>query len=278
MIQAIKTLFVSSAVTLASLSAFSFNIFGKDDRVVVETPTEALQKIGRLRTMKLNQPFLCTASLVGPDIILTNNHCVAEFTNANISGRSKFHAFYKSGKALAVADVTAIMGRDTTKDWAILKLGSPIGKNLGWFGIAWETKDNRMFGGQHSSMPKNLFVTVAGYSGDVLKGEVMSIHEHCRILRLDPYETPGMNIYHDCDLTGGSSGSPFFRKAKLGHYEIVALNKAQLMGSRANRNSSSPQLHFDSYSWIVSNVGTDSRAFYDAVQSALNESRRRNSL
>ena len=249
--------FVSLLILLGASSSSAFNVFGtKELRKKIESPTGPYKMIGKLFTTVGKATYECTASLVGPDLILTNLHCIDALIENNNEGKIAFYPFYKRGKALVGSQVktySALFQREKNKityeydnDWAILTLEKPLGLQLGWFQIAPSTDEFL------TSSPKET-VTLAGYNFDIERGEVLSAREGCRIR-----EVEAISVLHDCDMVSGTSGGPIFYKDKEGQYKIVALNYAERLDGLSEEEKS---VHLNDEDFLGLRLNTYSPAF-----------------
>jgi V8-like Glu-specific endopeptidase len=216
-------------------------IIGKDDRRTIASgiayPWSA---IGRVF------PGKCTATLVGADVLLTNAHCALDYEHGGRNhAEITFHPNIVNSRERNrndVAKVTEIIAgtnfeestayraqypgwrgislKDSSQDWALLKLNRPLGLKYGY----WNWR----------AMPTDELVTVhkrklaiAGYPHDFYepgriqnRGNTLAVQEGCSILK----EERSM-YFHDCDTAKGSSGSPIFYKSGRSQY-MVAMNNA----------------------------------------------------
>jgi V8-like Glu-specific endopeptidase len=191
------------------------NVIDQDDRVALE-PNQALEYpfscIGRL---SFNGGF-CTATLVGPNLILTNAHCA--------ENGETFTPAYSSGTApvgsCEVVDWYQGSGEDKG-DWAIGLLSENLGNLAGWMHVYplffdWHGQPKIGYG-------ESDFV-LAGYSGDIHNGRRMSVHSYCSISDSD-----GSLLSHCCDMTRGASGSPIFSYwPRSGNWALIAVNSSEI--------------------------------------------------
>lgn len=214
-------IFLSLGVFLSSTG--DANVFGKDHRVTARVLQKPYNKIGKIFEETGNKSFGCTGSLVGPNVVLSNLHCVRQIIANKNEGSVVFRAGYSNGKSIIDANVIGIKARyrKTEKgmeyhdedDYAFLYLDKPLGDILGTFRIV------------PSSTPYlGASVTLAGYSRDIKGGDVMAVHIGCTIREIIDYR-----VLHDCDSTRGSSGAPIFI-SENGEDFIIALHKGQHTG------------------------------------------------
>lgn len=170
------------------------NVFTSDARVKVTNTKYPWSAIGRLDV----PGGVCTASLVGADIILTNRHCIVDkATNKLKEGSIIFRPGYTNGKSAHASGVTfAWWGSTTTSggDWAILRLETALGKTYGWLG----SRDTSLNSGK---------LYAVGYSGDFEDSASAACEPGCRF-------TGGVYSYglapHNCSNSRGASGGPMF--------------------------------------------------------------------
>lgn len=133
---------------------------------------------------------------------------------------------------------------DPSNDWALLKIDQPLGRTYGYLG--WRVLD---FSDQNVSRSLANQIRLAGYSGDYPtnaqrtfgeRSQTAGVHAQCTIegsseglgYRILPNgnaeytssesPTPGLLI-HDCDTTGGSSGSAIIALFEDG-YSVVGIH------------------------------------------------------
>lgn len=69
------------------------NVFGKDDRIPVLSNKYPWSTIGRLESSGENDGlYICTGTLIGRDLVLTNAHCVVDEATGKIRSSLKFRA------------------------------------------------------------------------------------------------------------------------------------------------------------------------------------------
>lgn len=207
-------------------------VIGRDDRRRMTSRAYPWSAIGRLQSpVGQNQVSICTGSLIAPDVVLTNAHCVVDERTNQVRQNITFAPNLIDGAVVRPEDVAQVVDvlygtdfRDGNaaphpNDWAFAKLDRPLGTiygTLAWTSLPLSQLVNRPYSGQ---------LTLAGYSGDFPAdnpGRTAGVHVGCSILG----EVEG-NIIHDCDTTGGSSGGPILAQIN-GEFRIVALNSAEL--------------------------------------------------
>lgn len=209
------------------------NIFGNDDRVAVTTTMYPWNTIGKMAGIG------CTATLVGPALVLTAAHCVIDQTTGRVrSDLTTFRANYIAGHFENEATIMGVtvgstaVPTPTRADWAFLTLKEPLGDTVGWLEIKSTTTE---------TFPD--VMTVVGYSGDFLAGEIAGAHNLCRTKARD--HDRGL-IEHDCDTTRGASGGPavkYYGSMLL----VVGLNVAE-------RREGNASMHIDEFDSSRANI------------------------
>ena len=231
-------------LTFFSLSGFAANkevksIVGLDNRhQVLNTTNKPYSMIGSLTYGYAGRIGKCTASLVGPDLILTNAHCVVTKGIQKLYQHHsfKFHPQFQMNQAIPEIDATLLEWgsnapiEQPSLDWALLRLAIPIGNFYGHFKVSGirETKSSALIG-------KTL--STAGYPGDKKNGNQMWAHNGCRITgkKLDGKSGNYGYLKHNCDTTTGASGSPLYANEK-GDYVIYGLHSRGASGSVSESN------------------------------------------
>jgi protease YdgD len=203
------------------------HFFGHDDRVLVAVDETPWRYIGVLR---MNTGEACTATLVGPNVIVTAAHCIHTDRGVDASAR------WSSASGQLSARVTAYLidprfnyrrfnsGTDIDgMDWALLRLDQPLGERLGYAGV-----QNLTARGRDHAVSVDLMQ--AGYSWDT--GGRLSGNLRCRMTTVHADNT----FSHECDTTRGDSGSAFMVRNGDG-YDVVGVD------SNFRSNSGGPFLY-----------------------------------
>jgi protease YdgD len=219
------------------------NIFGKDDRILMNSAKYPWSAIGRVEALNGKTiDWTCTGTLIGKSLVVTNAHCVVDEKKQQITtNKIQFRPNLINGEAPAVAVATRVIpgttqpNRDRGNDWAFLVLDRPLGETYGWLKVAIAD-----FSDLESAKEA---INLAGYSSDFpteKPSETAGVHQGCSIRGFA--SQPGV-ITHDCDMMAGASGGPMFAFAPDGSAIIVALNSAhrtspdQRQGSKVERFS-----------------------------------------
>jgi len=193
------------------------HFFGHDDRQLLAEDQAPWRMIGQLT---LSDDQACTATLVGPDIILTAGHCILGENGVN--ARGEFVTARNLAGGPYRANVTAyILSRAFNlqrfesgatvdgHDWAMLRLDRRLGDTLGFLRIRPQIEQTTDL---HSAR-----LYQAGYGWDT--GERLAGHLGCTISEVFADNT----FAHQCDTTRGDSGSPFLMR--MGDaYEVVGVD------------------------------------------------------
>lgn len=189
-------------------------VFGGDDRFVVDHTKAPYNRVFRLYTG-------CTASLVGPSLLLTAAHCVSKEMV-----RKEGKISYFEEKSLSVTEdwnspvvayaTSALIGTFNTDnfpdhDWAFVKIDTPLGEERGFFEIEDLLEDSEHYGRKDLIVP--------GFPGDRPQ-EGMLAHEGCSVLMRFP---TAYFFRSDCDGWGGNSGAPFLIEKEEGDWKVVAV-------------------------------------------------------
>ena len=194
------------------------------------------QRVAFLWTDKPGRIGRCTGFLIGPDLLMTNDHCIRldgdDPSSPTVSANDikVYMGFYHrswpafksavyNGTVKADATATRIIRTNPTKDYALLRLNRPIGWEYGWLGIV-------ISGGSYRGNT-SLSVKIIHHAG----GERKQIsRRNSRIMRPQPnkYYKP-WNLAYLADTLGGASGAPVFLRDGA---TVIAINHSGVSRDR----------------------------------------------
>lgn len=237
-------------------------VIGADERQPVLSRAFPWSAIGRLELQDASGAIqsTCTGTLIAPDLVLTNAHCLEQsyldpVTNqpssafisteryqeqqaAEAAPKLVFKPSMIDGVSLDEASVTSYRAgwrenstNPTADDWAVLKLDKDLGDDYGFLG--WRSLD---LGDRAIVERLAENALLVGYSGDFpttrlsqfgAPSETAGIDEYCSIVGtfLEGYFVD--TLIHDCDATPGSSGGPILAQFSDGDFYMIGLNAYQ---------------------------------------------------
>lgn len=145
----------------------------------------------------------CTATLVGPDLILTNASCVVEDGHL-IVGDYEFQGYLHGKKHYGSSKIKKIwIGGDPNKnradDWAILRLSKPLGSKLGWMGATNADEETMLMAHE------KVTIYQLSYNSEYKKGLFPVWQKDCR------FSSPTSGYFRqDCAEKNDLPGSPLF--------------------------------------------------------------------
>ena len=171
------------------------------------------RKVGWIITRSRSNPNLyhtCTGFLVGPDLFMTNHHCINDAAGAlPLDGMYIFMDYYQDGAYGGVtARVSSIVRMDATKDYALLRLNASIGNTYGWLELNTTTVPNATQSVKIISHPR-------GRSKEIVRNNSQIVAVPSLINRY-----PFLLAYL-ADSEQGSSGAPVFLRDGTG---VIAIH------------------------------------------------------
>lgn len=212
---------------------YRHSVFGIDHRREIEIKQTPFQPIGRIElqaqgVLPWKNPQgtpICTGTLVGPDLVLTNSHCLLDRSSGLFTEKSIWFrpALGKKAKEIGARATKAWLGtlypsKQRSEDWALIKLDQPLGETFGWLETAPLVEDQPF-------IPS--LVSFIAYATDYKDGSVPLIHSNCH---LTAFDSRGSYFRHNCHMNAGSSGGPLLG-FKRGRPHILAINAAHITPS-----------------------------------------------
>lgn len=204
---------------LLFLLLLSFNlhamVIGHDTRAIVKNPSFPFTAIGMLEAF---DGQVCTAVLVGEDLLLTAAHCIEREGRRLRAREVRFHTQYLYGESLgSIVEVEGFFvgARPLqSEDWMIVKLKEKIGRRLGFLATG-------PIDPTHLHTPRYF---LPGFDIEFSKNEGLSMS-----LNQVPGRVKNLEnnlIYHDIPTGIGSSGGPILENRE-GVWTVVGITVAQ---------------------------------------------------
>ena len=160
--------------------------------------------------------FICTGFLVGPDLLMTNHHCVHDdFGRPYPLELIQIYMDYYQERNVdptwggVTAGVVAIVKADARLDYALLRLDKPIGNTYGWLELDTTTPAN-------PGQSVKIIHHSAGRSKEISRRNSQIVEVPADIAAHNPFL-----IGYLADTEGGSSGSPIFLRNGTG---VIGIN------------------------------------------------------
>ena len=160
--------------------------------------------------------WICTGFLVGPDLFMTNHHCIHDdFGLLQVEGARIFMDYYQEPevdrtRGGVTARVLGVLRMDALKDYALLRLDKPIGNTYGWLELDTQTRPN-------STQSVKLISHPDGRSKEIVRRNT----EIVDIPAGHPLADIPSAIAYLADSEGGASGSPVFLREGTG---VIAIH------------------------------------------------------
>ena len=163
----------------------------------------------------------CTGFLVGPDLLMTNAHCLYDLRSGRLQvGRALILMDYYQDLTVdrtaggVTTSVRTILAGDGPKDYALLRLNDSIGNTYGWLELDTTTRVN-------TSQSVKIIQHPDGRSKEISRR-----NSQISDLLPDRRATRPFLLLYFADTEGGSSGSPVFLRDGTG---VIAIHhSAQL--------------------------------------------------
>ena len=163
-----------------------------------------------------NRGFVCTGFLVGPDLFMTNHHCIHdEFGLLPLEDARIYMDYYQDPdvdrtRGGVTTGVSAVLRADAPKDYALLRLDKPIGDTYGWLELDTTTVPD-------TSQSVKLISHNRGRSKEIVRRNTEIVD-----IRADhPLFGVPFALAYLADSEGGSSGSPVFLREGTG---VIAIH------------------------------------------------------
>ena len=177
------------------------------------------RKVGWITIPQRNNPdriWICTGFLVGPDLFMTNHHCIEdEVGRLPLEGAKIYMDYYQEPevdrtRGGVTARVSELLQADALKDYALLRLDAPIGNTYGWLQLDTTTQVD-------SSQRVKIIQHPRGRSKEIVRrnSQIFDIPAG------HPLEGVPSVLAYLADSEGGSSGAPVFLRDGTG---VIAIH------------------------------------------------------
>ena len=163
----------------------------------------------------------CTGFLVGPDLLMTNHHCIHNEQTGRrypITDIEIYMDYYQepnvdSTRGGITAGVSEVLRADALKDYALLRLDTSIGNTYGWLELDATTTTD-------TSMSVKIIQHPRGRSKEIARknSDIINIPWDDKLA----YSFLNYCVGYLADMQRGSSGSPVFLRD--GRTKVIAIN------------------------------------------------------
>ncbi|MEM1345158.1 MAG: serine protease [Pseudomonadota bacterium] len=170
------------------------------------------RSVGQLLFVRENQAGgFCTGFLVGPNLFMTNHHCVFHYKSGRAMPLQNLYVAMehleqgKFGPKGSFSGVAMTLKADIIHDYALLMLRAPLGEKYGWLQL--EADPNAIAAAQRVKIIQH----PAGRSKEIVLEDTQMVQQNQRVM------------HYLADTEGGSSGSPVF---DLNGQRVIGLHHA----------------------------------------------------
>lgn len=203
---------------------------------------QAAQKVAELQIDLGADNSACSGFLVGPDVLLTNHHCVVNEGVKINPEKIEVYMDYLQESDLGpkAANGSAIIKMNEDLDYALIRLTHPIGNKYGWLSLKRETAASAVMVVQH---PRARSKEISRQDSKVLGKNTVLIHYHA-------------------DTEAGSSGSPVF---EAGGDQVIALHHVGNTALQYNEGILMSAIYPEIKQWVPERAGAPGQAVSPAT-------------
>ncbi|MBD2077165.1 trypsin-like peptidase domain-containing protein [Phormidium sp. FACHB-592] len=218
-------------------------VVGQDNRVTPDynwltRPGQQRAAFGKLESQRQDGFYQsCSFAVVGPNLGLTNAHCVMDEKGHLVRSVKAYAARHgknpnNTARSFASANVDRVWKvlhhspstpNDFAKDWAIIRFTTNLGNLTGSLGNEGYGDGGRSMMGRvtnYIGYPNDWPTASQLRPGDV-RGSTPAQHAGCRFIGLDK----GV-LFHDCDTAPGTSGSNMYTRIADNHLRLMGINSS----------------------------------------------------